>query len=194
MALCYPLMAAKRLVASCYGISLALGALTAVVFVAGVREWAPRLGFLQHPAFLAWFVAATMAWCVFNLQDSVLTGVGRAYGPPLNYQGTHSYLYRNDGGNRNHWLSLRLVGTKSNHDGIGAVVRVQSPSGKQWSMVRSGSSYCSQSDLALTFGLGKDTTATVEIEWPSGTKQQLGNVAADQRATVDEARGLTRQP
>jgi hypothetical protein len=61
-------------------------------------------------------------------------------------------------------------------------------------MVRSGSSYCSQSDLALTFGLGKDTTATVEIEWPSGTKQQLGNVAADQRATVDEARGLTRQP
>jgi len=78
--------AAKRLVASCYGISLALGALTAVVFVAGVREWAPRLGFLQHPAFLAWFVAATMAWCIFNLQDSVLTGLGRAVLVPVENQ------------------------------------------------------------------------------------------------------------
>ena len=97
-----------------------------------------------------------------------------------------AYLFRNDGGNRNHWLSLRLAGTKSNRDGIGAVVRVESASGKQWNMVRSGSSYCSQSDLALTFGLGKDTTASVRVEWPSGTKQQLGNVSADQRLTVTE--------
>ena len=104
-------------------------------------------------------------------------------GPPV--------LYRNDGGNRNHWLCLRLAGTKSNRDGIGAVVRVTSPSGKQWNMVRSGSSYCSQSDLALTFGLGKDTSASVEIDWPSGTKQQVGSVPANQRITVDEARGIT---
>jgi len=97
-----------------------------------------------------------------------------------------AYLYRNDGGNRNHWLSLRLIGTKSNRDGIGAVVRVESSSGKQWSMVRSGSSYCSQSDLALTFGLGKDTIASVQVEWPSGMKQQLGGIAADQRMTVTE--------
>jgi len=102
-----------------------------------------------------------------------------------------AYLYRNDGGNRNHWLSVRLNGTKSNRDGIGAVVRLQSASGKQWSMVRSGSSYCSQSDLALTFGLGKDNGGTVEIEWPSGLRQQLGNVAADQFLTVDESRGIT---
>ena len=66
-----------------------------------------------------------------------------------------AYLFRNDGGNRNHWLHVRLAGTKSNRDGIGAVVRVESACGKQWNMVRSGSSYCSQSDLALTFGLGK---------------------------------------
>ena len=57
-----------------------------------------------------------------------------------------AYLFRNDGGNRNHWLRVRTVGTKSNRDGIGAVVRVTSAAGKQWTMVRSGSSYCSQSD------------------------------------------------
>ncbi|HEY1495169.1 MAG TPA: CRTAC1 family protein [Candidatus Solibacter sp.] len=102
-----------------------------------------------------------------------------------------AYLFRNDGGNRNHWLSVRLTGTKSNRDGIGAVVRLESASGKQWSMVRSGSSYCSQSDLALTFGLGKDTAATLVVEWPSGVKQQLGKVAGDQFLTIDEERGVT---
>ena len=53
-----------------------------------------------------------------------------------------AYLFRNDGGNRNHWSRCRLGGTESNRDGIGAVVRVESASGKQWKMVRSGSSYC----------------------------------------------------
>ena len=105
-----------------------------------------------------------------------------------------AYLFRNDGGNRNHWLSVRLVGTKSNRDGIGGVVRIESASGKQWAMVRSGSSYCSQSDLAVTFGLGKDTSATVEVDWPGGAKQPLGSVTADQRISVDEARGITRLP
>ena len=97
-----------------------------------------------------------------------------------------AYLFRNDGGNKNHWLSVRLRGTKSNRDGIGAVVRVTNSSGKQWNMVRSGSSYCSQSDLALTFGLGKDTSAQVEIAWPSGTVQRLGSVPANQFLIVDE--------
>jgi hypothetical protein len=89
---------------------------------------------------------------------------------------------------------VRLVGTKSNRDGIGGVVRIESASGKQWAMVRSGSSYCSQSDLAVTFGLGKDTSATVEVDWPGGAKQPLGSVTADQRISVDEARGITRLP
>jgi enediyne biosynthesis protein E4 len=103
-----------------------------------------------------------------------------------------AYLFRNDGGNRNHWLSLRLNGTRSNRDGIGAVVRVESASGKQWSMVRSGSSYCSQSDLAATFGLGKDATASVEVDWPSGTVQRFANVQASRFLTIDESRGLVR--
>jgi hypothetical protein len=103
-----------------------------------------------------------------------------------------AYLYRNDGGNRNKFLCVRAVGTKSNRSAIGAVVRIESASGKQWHTVRSGSSYCSQSDLALTFGLGNDTQVTaLEIDWPSGTKQRLTNIAANQFITVEEGKGIT---
>jgi hypothetical protein len=104
-----------------------------------------------------------------------------------------AYLFRNDGGNRNHWLSVRLNGTKSNRDGIGAVVRVESPVGNQWNMVRSGSSYCSQSDLGLTFGLGPDASANVEVRWPSGTVQKFPNVAANRLLPIDETRGITQR-
>lgn len=97
-----------------------------------------------------------------------------------------AHLYRNDGGNARHWLQLRLVGTKSNKDGIGAMVRVTSAQGKQEQTVHSGSSYCSSSDLALTFGLGGDGSASVEIDWPSGKHQKLDNVKANQRMTVTE--------
>ncbi len=100
-------------------------------------------------------------------------------------------LLRNDGGNRNHWLCVKTVGTKSNRDGIGAVVRIESASGKQWNMVRSGSSYASQSDLALTFGLGQDTTVKrIQIEWPSGTRQAFTGIPANQRITINESKGI----
>lgn len=98
-----------------------------------------------------------------------------------------AYLYRNDLGNRNHWLQLKLAGTKSNRSAIGALVRVTTSSGSQSQRVRSGSSYCSASDLALTFGLGKDTTASViEIEWPNGARQKLTNVTGDKQVVVQE--------
>jgi enediyne biosynthesis protein E4 len=98
-----------------------------------------------------------------------------------------AYLYRNDGGNRNHWLQLKLVGSRSNRDGIGAVVKLTSAGGTQLQTVHSGSSYCSASDLALTFGLGADSVATsIEIEWPSGAKQKLSNVPANQHLTIKE--------
>jgi hypothetical protein len=101
--------------------------------------------------------------------------------------GGPAYLYRNDGGNRNHWLQLKLVGTTSNRSAIGAVARVTSAGGTQSQTVHSGSSYCSASDLALTFGLGKDTSASaIEIDWPSGTRQKLANVAANQHLVLKE--------
>lgn len=98
-----------------------------------------------------------------------------------------AYLYRNDSGNKNHWLQLKLVGTKSNRSAIGAVARVTSVGGTQWQTVHGGSSYLSASDLALTFGLGKDTVATkIEIEWPSRKKQTLLNQPSNQRLIVRE--------
>ena len=102
-----------------------------------------------------------------------------------------AHLYRNDGGNKNHRLSVRTVGTKSNKDGIGAVVRIESASGKQWNAVRSGSSYASQSDLALTFGLAQDPMVTsIQVEWPSGTKQKFANVQPNQAILIDETKGI----
>ncbi len=106
-----------------------------------------------------------------------------------------AYLYRNDGGNRNHWLTIRLVGAKSNRDGIGSVIRVKGSSFMQSETVHSGSSYCSASDLAATFGMGTDASASIEIEWPSGVKQSIGTVAANQFLTIDESRGvIAREP
>jgi hypothetical protein len=100
-----------------------------------------------------------------------------------------AYLFRNDGGNKNNWLNVRLIGTKSNRSAIGAVVRIESASGKQWNVVRSGSSYCSQSDLALTFGVGHDAKVTqLQIEWPSGAKQQLKDISVNQFLKIEEPR------
>ena len=110
----------------------------------------------------------------------------------INNQGP-ARLLRNDGGNKNHWLSIRTVGTKANHDGIGAVVRVESASGVQMQTVHSGSSYCSQSDLALTFGLGPDTTVkSVDVVWPSGTKDRVTGVAANQFVRLQEGIGIVK--
>jgi hypothetical protein len=102
-------------------------------------------------------------------------------------------LYRNDGGNRNKWISIQTIGTKSNRDGIGATVAIASASGKQWNAVRSGSSFASQSDRALVFGLGQDPVVTsIEVAWPSGIKQKFTNVPANQFITIDETRGILK--
>jgi enediyne biosynthesis protein E4 len=130
--------------------------------------------FQSVPAFSKPLVARGAAYGDFDRDGDLDILITTNNGP--------AHLYRNDGGNKNHWLQIRLNGTKSNRDGIGAMVRV----GNQTQMVHSGSSYCSSSDLALTFGLGSETTAQVEIQWPSGTHQKLANVKADQRLTIQE--------
>ena len=101
--------------------------------------------------------------------------------------GGAAHLYRNDGGNANHWINVKLEGTHSNRDGIGAVVRVTSAGGTQWQAVHSGSSYCSASDLALTFGLGRDERASmVEVQWPGGGRQVLKDVPAGQHLLIKQ--------
>ena len=100
-------------------------------------------------------------------------------------------LFRNDGGNRNNWVAFRLEGSQSNRDGIGAVVRVRTGDTVQTHYVRTGGSYCSQSQLRLTFGLGQAARIdSVEIEWPSGEKQVLNRVPINQIVNVHEARGI----
>jgi hypothetical protein len=101
-----------------------------------------------------------------------------------------AYLFHNEGGT-NRSLRIKLVGTRSNRDGIGAVVRVTSGADKQWKMLRSGSSYLSQSELVLTFGLGGQTKADgVEVDWPSGQVDKLSNINAGQTVTVQEGKGI----
>jgi hypothetical protein len=100
------------------------------------------------------------------------------------------YLFHNEGGD-NHSLRIKLQGTKSNRDGIGAVVRLASGKDRQWQTVHSGSSYLSQSELVLTFGLGQKTSAdSIEVQWPSGQVDKLSNVAGSQTITIQEAKGI----
>lgn len=99
-------------------------------------------------------------------------------GPPV--------LLRNDGGT-NKSLRLRLVGTRSNRDGFGAVIRITAGGETQTQMLRSGSSYLSQSERILTFGLGSRMQAdAVEIRWPSGQVDRMTNVKAGEVLTVNE--------
>jgi len=104
--------------------------------------------------------------------------------------GGPAQLFRNDTKD-NHSLRIKLEGTESNRDGIGAIVRVQNAAGQQSLMMRSGSSYLSQSELVLTFGLANSTKADrVEIEWPSGQRDTLQDVPAGDTITVREGAGI----
>jgi len=86
-------------------------------------------------------------------------------------------LYRNDVLNGNRAFRLRVIGTRSNRDGIGTVVRLYTPEGAQMRTVKSGSSYLSQSELPVTFGLGpRDSAQRVTVEWPSGLTQEFQNI------------------
>jgi len=101
--------------------------------------------------------------------------------------GGPAYLFRNVGGSRNNAIRIKTLGTRSNRDGIGAQVRVTSGGVANWQTVHSGSSYCSQSELTLTFGLGKATQAdSVEIAWPSGQHDTLNNLKANATYTIEE--------
>jgi enediyne biosynthesis protein E4 len=137
------------------------------------------------PAFAAPRVARGAAYADIDNDGSLDVLVTTNAGP--------AFLFHNEGGT-NHSLRLKLVGTKSNRDGIGAVAQVTSGSDKQWKMLRSGSSYLSQSELVLTFGLGAQTKAdSIEIRWPSGQVDKLSNVNAGQTVTVEEGKGIMGQ-
>jgi enediyne biosynthesis protein E4 len=106
-------------------------------------------------------------------------------------------LLRNENANQNDVLRVRTIGARSNRDGIGAKVVVKTAKGRTlYSMVRTGSSYCSQSEMPLTFGLGKPeegTTLTLEITWPGNKKETIPNIKVNQSVVVQEGKGITTQ-
>ncbi len=124
-------------------------------------------------------------------ENAVLTGRGAAFGDLNNdgaidvvmtVLGSEPVLLRNTHADRNHWLTLQLKGTKSNRDGFGATVNVNG----QTQYCNSAGSYLSASDKRVHFGLSDQTSATVEIKWPSGINQHLSGVRADQFLLVAE--------
>jgi hypothetical protein len=105
-----------------------------------------------------------------------------------------AYLYRNDQLGRNRSIRFRLVGTKSNRDAIGATVRVFTTGMTQSQMVKGGSSYLSQSELPVTFGLEKrDRIDRVVIEWPSGRTEEFKNLTAGRCYECTEGKGIAPQ-
>jgi hypothetical protein len=105
-----------------------------------------------------------------------------------------AYLYRNDQSAGNRSIRFRLVGTKSNRDAVGAVVRVFAGGVTQSRMVKGGSSYLSQSELPLTFGLEKrDRIDRVVIDWPSGRTEEFKNLAAGRTYECTEDKGIAPQ-
>jgi hypothetical protein len=103
-----------------------------------------------------------------------------------------AFLYRVDSPAAAHSLRVKLHGTKSNRDAIGARVRVFAGTDKYWRSVKTGSSYLSQSELPVTFGLGGHARADrLVVEWPSGAKDELTDLAAGQAYEITEGRGIT---
>ena len=102
------------------------------------------------------------------------------------------HLYRTDLPPGHRSVRLRLIGTTSNRDGIGARATVRVGKASASRLVRTGSSYLSQSELPLTFGLGSASKADdVTIVWPSGARDALGGLDGGQEYTVTEGKGVT---
>jgi hypothetical protein len=108
-----------------------------------------------------------------------------------NNRGDYPSLLRNDGGNASHWLTVLLIGTKSNRDGIGASLKLTSEGFVQVEQAKGGMSYMSASDPRIHFGLGKrEKVESLEITWPSGQVDRLKNLSVDQIVAIKEGVGV----
>jgi enediyne biosynthesis protein E4 len=101
----------------------------------------------------------------------------------------HPQILMNRTANGNHWILLKLVGTKDNRDGLGTKVKIRTSDGVQYNEATAAVGYNSSSDKRVHFGLGKATVIDrIELSWPTGVKQVLTSVKADQVLTVVEPR------
>jgi hypothetical protein len=97
------------------------------------------------------------------------------------------YVLHNSTKTQNHWLTLELIGHRSNRDAIGAEVKLTTAKGSQWATVTTAGSYLSSSDKRVHFGLGAETVArTIEIRWPSGIRQTIRDVRVDKILKIEE--------
>jgi hypothetical protein len=104
-------------------------------------------------------------------------------------------LLVNDLRNGNHWVAIKTVGTKSNRDGIGARITLRAGKRTLVDEVRSGSSYDSQSDLRVHFGLGASkSTDSIEVRWPNGNLEKFGALKVDAVNVVTEGTGVVAGP
>ena len=133
--------------------------------------------------------------------DTPIVGRGLAYGDfdrdgdldlLITTNNGPAYLFRNDQKAGNRSIRFHLVGTKSNRDAIGALVRIYNAGQMQTRLVHGGSSYLSQSELAVTFGTEKnEKIERVTIDWPSGRNEEYRNLATAQTYEVVETKGIT---
>jgi hypothetical protein len=108
----------------------------------------------------------------------------------VNDMGEQPMLLVNEAPNQNHWLGLIARGTKSNRDAIGAKITVIAGDHKYAQEVRSGSSYISNNDMRLHFGLGSNAEVNrIEIRWPNGSREVFPGGKADRFLTVIEGQG-----
>jgi enediyne biosynthesis protein E4 len=116
----------------------------------------------------------------FNNDGKIDAAVSVLNGPPE--------IWMNHSRNANHWIILKLVGVKSNRDGLGTKVKITTSSGSQYNHATTTGSYNSSDDKRVHFGLGSAAVVdSIELTWPSGIKQVLKNVKADQILTVTES-------
>jgi enediyne biosynthesis protein E4 len=109
----------------------------------------------------------------------------------INVRGDYPELLRNDGGNANNWLTVNLVGTKSNRDGLGSVLKLMSEGFTQVKQSKGGMSYMAANDPRIHFGLGKrKAIESLQITWPSGQVENLSKVPINQIITVKEGAGI----
>jgi len=109
----------------------------------------------------------------------------------VNIRGDYPELLRNDGGNSNHWLEVLLIGTQSNRDGIGAILKLTSEDVTHVEQSKGGMSYMSANDPRIHFGLGKRAKIdSLVITWPSGRVDKLSNVPVDKIIAVKEGTGI----
>lgn len=163
----------------------------------------PQLNYLEPPVLLRNVGRAfeDVSACLGTIAAEPFAGRGLATGDldndgridaVLTANDGRAYVLHNESNPSHHWITLQLVGTASNRDGIGAEVHITTARTLQWATVSTTGSYESSSDRRVHFGLAQDDAIrSIEIRWPSGAKQAIAPPAVDRFYTVTEGKGIT---